>query len=436
MITRIEINGFKSFHEFKLDLAPLTLLTGNHKAGSKDLFEALTLLSQLTQVNALKAFHSVHPTPKSVASPHRNLKTNVSMEFAVELLLDPYIKGPRGSVELLRYHRLRYEISIIFWSPLPTIIYESLLFIPKSTDDWSRRYPINWVNQPAKALPLLIDIADQSYDGFVRSYDDQFKEEHTVTDDRSSILSKVIDLRFIHALAVKQALSRWQHIQWSADTLSKPSTLQSLPHIDALGNNLAATLYRLSRPNLSMLEHIAYDVSQVFPFVSAIHIEENASDNSILLKVANQEGEYISADTLDDRQLQAIAFATMAQDHVYGGTFTIEHPEKGIDDIRIQALFERLLNSFPNPPLNYENGALEEQPLLRQLLLTTDSPTLIQSHFSQMFQEHIIVYWITTQAYRNNQQSYRVTYMKVVETDPHPDTTACSARSVIDALKS
>jgi predicted ATPase len=47
MITRIEIDGFKSFEDFALDLAPLTVLAGANNSGKSNLLEALVLLRDL-----------------------------------------------------------------------------------------------------------------------------------------------------------------------------------------------------------------------------------------------------------------------------------------------------------------------------------------------------------------------------------------------------
>ncbi len=45
MITRIESDGFKSFVDFSLDLAPLTVLAGPNNSGKSNLLEAITPVS-------------------------------------------------------------------------------------------------------------------------------------------------------------------------------------------------------------------------------------------------------------------------------------------------------------------------------------------------------------------------------------------------------
>src|SRR5579859_4829037 len=47
MITRIEIDGFKSFHNFALDLQPFQVFIGPNGAGKSNLFDAIQLLSYI-----------------------------------------------------------------------------------------------------------------------------------------------------------------------------------------------------------------------------------------------------------------------------------------------------------------------------------------------------------------------------------------------------
>ena len=58
MITRIEIDGFKSFVGFQMELAPLTVIAGTNASGKSNLFDALHLLSNLSKMDSRSAFSS------------------------------------------------------------------------------------------------------------------------------------------------------------------------------------------------------------------------------------------------------------------------------------------------------------------------------------------------------------------------------------------
>ncbi len=59
MITRIEIDGFKTFRKFYLNLAPLQVIVGPNGAGKSNLFDALRLLSRLVDSDLRTAFQDL-----------------------------------------------------------------------------------------------------------------------------------------------------------------------------------------------------------------------------------------------------------------------------------------------------------------------------------------------------------------------------------------
>jgi predicted ATPase len=56
MITKLEINGFKTFENFKITLSPLVVIAGANGAGKSNLFDALQLLSRLVESDLKTAF--------------------------------------------------------------------------------------------------------------------------------------------------------------------------------------------------------------------------------------------------------------------------------------------------------------------------------------------------------------------------------------------
>jgi len=66
LITQIEIDGFKTFKDFKVELAPFQVIVGPNGSGKSNLFDALQLLSHLNAYGA-----SGH-TKNAVLSSGRN----------------------------------------------------------------------------------------------------------------------------------------------------------------------------------------------------------------------------------------------------------------------------------------------------------------------------------------------------------------------------
>lgn len=47
MLTRLEVNGFKTFEKLDVALTPFTMVVGNNAAGKSNLFDVIQLLSNL-----------------------------------------------------------------------------------------------------------------------------------------------------------------------------------------------------------------------------------------------------------------------------------------------------------------------------------------------------------------------------------------------------
>ena len=58
MITRVELAGFKTFQEFKLELAPFQVIVGPNGAGKSNLFDAVRLLARLADADPVRPLSS------------------------------------------------------------------------------------------------------------------------------------------------------------------------------------------------------------------------------------------------------------------------------------------------------------------------------------------------------------------------------------------
>lgn len=63
MITRIEIDGFKSFKDFAMEFTPLTVIAGANASGKSNLFDALQLLSDIAEVELSEVFDMTRTYP-------------------------------------------------------------------------------------------------------------------------------------------------------------------------------------------------------------------------------------------------------------------------------------------------------------------------------------------------------------------------------------
>ena len=112
MITKIEIDGFKSFKDFEMEFTPLTVIAGVNASGKSNLFDALQLLSRMAEVDLRTAFGEQRGDASELFLAYSEEKSLTKMSFAVEMLVDKKVKDNWGGEEILKYTRLRYEVKI------------------------------------------------------------------------------------------------------------------------------------------------------------------------------------------------------------------------------------------------------------------------------------------------------------------------------------
>ena len=96
MLTRIEIDGFKSFREFVLDVPPFLVIIGRNAAGKSNLFDAIQFLGRLAGDPVLEAAQHMRGDITDLFHRHTDETSVEVMSFAVEVLL-----GRRTSIDLL-----------------------------------------------------------------------------------------------------------------------------------------------------------------------------------------------------------------------------------------------------------------------------------------------------------------------------------------------
>ena len=108
MLTRIEIDGFKTFENFKLDLRPFTAIVGPHASGKSNLFDAMQLLAALADHDVHSAMQGLRGEPEEFFRQTSN-GPSATMTFAVEVFLDGEGTDDFGRSYKVPAQRLRYD---------------------------------------------------------------------------------------------------------------------------------------------------------------------------------------------------------------------------------------------------------------------------------------------------------------------------------------
>ena len=63
MLTRLQVNGFKTFENLDVTLTPFTMIVGNNAAGKSNLFDVIQLLSNLATKDVSEAVNGMRGEP-------------------------------------------------------------------------------------------------------------------------------------------------------------------------------------------------------------------------------------------------------------------------------------------------------------------------------------------------------------------------------------
>src|SRR4051812_23808495 len=106
MITRLEIDGFKSLSDFAVDLEPFTVFIGPNSAGKSNVLDALALLSRLGSQPIAEALKQGRGRSGDQFT-RRGATISSRIRFAAEFLV--FAEHPRPE----RFQsRFRYELTV------------------------------------------------------------------------------------------------------------------------------------------------------------------------------------------------------------------------------------------------------------------------------------------------------------------------------------
>ncbi len=149
MLTRLEIDGFKSFRNFAINLQPFQVLIGPNGVGKTNLFDAIVLLSHLAAgQNVEAAFDEGRGEIVEQFTMYPDGTHAHQMTFAAEILVSNNVQAQNGKTLKVASTRLRYELNlegrIEDGREHVYVSREELTTIPESADKWIKE------NIPAK----------------------------------------------------------------------------------------------------------------------------------------------------------------------------------------------------------------------------------------------------------------------------------------------
>lgn len=166
MITRIEIDGFKSFRQFHLDLEPFQVIVGLNAAGKSNLLDAFRFIAKVVTTDVKTAYQEMWAATGELFTMLPDGKTAERMSFALEFLVERAVTTPDLATGL-GYTRVRYELAVrrSDGPPGPELVVENerLVGITAENDIWANDRPgeawaafLGLIQRPGALFPIKV----------------------------------------------------------------------------------------------------------------------------------------------------------------------------------------------------------------------------------------------------------------------------------------
>lgn len=362
MITKIEIDGFKSFEKFSLLLQPFSAIVGINASGKSNLFDAIKLISLLSQTDVLSAMGQLRGKPGEL---FRNTSDGIQreMRLAVEVALNRRGSDSFGSRFELRAQRLRYELGLelrIGRNGNPTAVYvaeEKCFPISKKseTHDYLKAKKLHYLRK-ADLIETVFD-SDNGPRAILVKQDGYTKRGATrrgrptwlpASEATRTALSTITTAEFPHLYALREMLASIKFLEINPTAARRPSDRFAEKLLRPDASNLAAALANLKqetaqdyRPSGALAE-ISMDLASLIPSVREVIVEDDSIGNEYSFKIITGDDVSFSSRVISDGTLRLLALLTVLDDPRSRGVLCFEEPENGVHEGRIEALVSLL----------------------------------------------------------------------------------------------
>lgn len=357
MITRIEIDGFKSFENFFVDLQPFTSLVGPNASGKSNLFDALKFVSLLSRLDIRQSMQGLRGEPEELfrrtpsGTAHR-------MIFAVEVLLHRSGTDAFGTAYQVPAQRLRYELELgmlLSQDGVPKrvqVVKEKCRPISKA-EDRDRKF-LKGKNVNYTRVGDFIRINEEK-DAIEVRQDGRQKHGRPLTlslkEASRTALSTISTAEFPHLYALREALTNISFLEINPQAARMDNDRFEEQSLKPDASNLAAVLARLKeqtstdlRPD-GALADIAADLSSLIPSAAGLESQSDVAQRQYSYALRFTDDLSFSSRVISDGTLRLLALLTLLNDPERKGTLCFEEPENGVHEGRIPALVEFLRQS-------------------------------------------------------------------------------------------
>ncbi len=390
MITRLEVDGFKSLRNFAVDLEPFTVFVGPNSAGKSNILEALGLLSRLARMPIVEAFKGGRG--KTIDQFTRTSSGHVDeMRFGVEFL--EYGWYPAKDEFQSRF---RYELSIKCretkrGTEQLFVTNEQIHAMRRDGDKWITEHPEfqHWAGYNQGGESYLVTLMDgQTSKQRVIVQPKAWPKEWQVPRGYAALGA----MRFELTLEFHKTLASFRTFSLDSLRLGLPSERTDIEELAPDASNLPTILAELPDPALGA---IRANLSMLVPGIASFDIIKEGNDFAIEFEFSG--GEHVPARLVSNGTLRTLALLTALYLEPRPPIVSIEEPENGIFPGRLRLLLEKLRQVATEDTANYvqrrwENAresmgiadlGININHLPTQILITTHSNVILSALLSR-----------------------------------------------------
>jgi predicted ATPase len=440
MLTRLKVSGFKNLVDVDVHFGPFTCVAGANAVGKSNLFDAIHLLSALTDRPLIDAALSVRDEGGR-ATDIRSLFHRVGddyddqMSFEAEMIIPYEGWDDLGQKATATITFLRYSVTIAYRTANHAlkslgsieILKEELIRITQGEAFRKLlfRPSVKWRKSAIRGrrIPPFISTEGEGENRVIKLHQDG-KGGRTLRRPAKNLPRTVLSVANAAesptALLARREMQSWRLLQLEPSSLRKPDEFTAPGRLGMDGSHLAATLYQLARHEKNqdsklvirdemesqVYGQVASRLSELIDDVYEVGIDRDEKRELLTLHVTDRNGTSHPARALSDGTLRFLALAVLELDPEAEGLLCLEEPENGIHPERIPAMLKLLedIATDVEMPIGPDNP-------LRQVIVNTHSPAVVSqvSDDSLLFAE-------LKEVVRENQRFKRVSFSCLPDT--------------------
>lgn len=417
MLTRLKVDGFKNLVGVDVRFGPFTCIAGSNGVGKSNLLDAIRFLSltaSLPLVTAAQRVRDEEGRSNDVRGLfHRSGQhQSTRIRFEAEMIVPEQVEDDLGQPARAAAQFLRYTLELQLRDSTSTntsprhpmeVVHEELVttrgevgfrVLPNA-----RRASGGTGVVPVKGamyslihrldqLPAQIITEHNSSGALIKLRSEGRRSpvnQATATLPPKTLLSEATAKGSPTAFCAQRELRSWQLLQLDPAALRQPDSFDAPPYLTPNGRHLAAALARLIGPpantmndaiatgpaGSAVLTRLSNRLAGLVGDIGGIRLDrdEKRSLNTVLIQM--RDGTEFPARSISDGTLRLLALALLEQDPESPRLICLEEPENGIHPDRVAAIVQ-LLRDIAVDPME----PLDETNLLRQVIVTTHSPSL------------------------------------------------------------